>query len=145
MYHQTHQINQIDQIHHQISSIIYQIYHQIYQLSSNIILNIIRHIIQYIIIYTIKYIKHTKYMRYINIYIIKCISFIFCWIRLFKLKCCSKGLKWLWFLTKLNKCTDFVYRKKTSELSFCSWFRNRYLNGFNTSICLFRRLHFQKT
>ena len=132
MYHQTHQINQIDQIHHQISSIIYQIYHQIYQLSSNIILNIIRHIIQYIIIYTIKYIKHTKYMRYINIYIIKCISFIFCWIRLFKLKCCSKGL-------------EFVYRKKTSELGFCSWFRNRYLNGFNTSICFIRRLHFQKT
>ena len=50
---------------YQMSSIIYQIYHQIYQLSSNII----RHIIQYIIIYIIKYIKHTKYMRYINIYI----------------------------------------------------------------------------
>ena len=96
-------------------------------------------------IYTIKYIKDTKYMRYINIYIIKCISFIFCWIRLFKLKCCSQGLEWLWFLTKINKCTDFVYRKKTSELRFCSWFRNRYLNGFNTSICFIRRLHFQKT
>ena len=29
--------------------------------------------------------------------------------------------------------------------SFCPWFRNRYLNGFNTSICFIRRLDFQKT
>ena len=47
--------------------------------------------------------------------------------------------------TKKYQNTDFVYHKKTSRLSFCSWFRNRYLNGFNTSICFIRRLHFQKT
>ena len=47
--------------------------------------------------------------------------------------------------TKKNKYTDFVYRKKTSELRFCSLFRNRYLNGFNISICFIRRRHFQKT
>ena len=31
--------------------------------------NTIRHIIQYIIIYIIKYIKHTKYMRFISTYV----------------------------------------------------------------------------
>ena len=31
------------------------------------------------------------------------------------------------------------------QASFCPWFRNRYLNGFNTSICFIRRLDFQKT
>ena len=49
------------------------------------------------------------------------------------------------FNQKKNKYTDSVYCKKTSELSFCSLFRNRYLNGFNISICFIRRLHFQKT
>ena len=99
MYHQTHHINQIDQIHHQISSssIIYIIRYISYL---QIPLNAISHIIQYIIVYTIKYIKHTKYVRYINIYIIKYISLIFCCIMLFKLKGCSKGLEWLWFLPK---------------------------------------------
>ena len=83
-------------------------------------------------------------MRYINIYIIKYISFIFCWIRLFKLKVVPKGSNDYGFYQK-NKCNDFVYRKKTSELRFCSIFRNRYLNGFNTSICFISRLDFQKT
>ena len=44
-----------------------------------------------------------------------------------------KGLK---FVLKSSTVynIDFIYRKKASELNFCSKLK-RYLNDFNTSIC----------
>ena len=101
--------------YHQISSGIsfktYNIYHQIHQ----------------------TYQIHEIHQHIYHIYITKFISSIFCWIKLFKLKGCSKRLDWLRFLPKKNqKNIDFVCGKKTSKLSFYSWFKIRYFNCFNT-------------